>query len=54
MRKNYVYAIALVFLALFLGIGYYFYMEYRFVEYDNSTFVELPTEINAEGWKLSA
>ncbi len=54
MRRNYIYAITLVFLSLFLWLGYYLYMEYRPVEYENGTFVELPTEINVEGRELSA
>ena len=54
MRKNYVYAITLILMALFLWAGYYFYMEYRPVEYENGTLVEIPTQRNNEEWELSA
>lgn len=54
MRKNYMYAITLVFLSIFLWLGSYFYMEYRPIEYKNGTFVELPEKIDGEGWEISA
>jgi hypothetical protein len=42
MRKNYVYAITLVLLSVFLWLGYYLYLESKPVVYKNGTFVELP------------
>lgn len=54
MRKNYVYAITLILMSVFLWLGYYLYMEYRPITYENGTFVELPTEKNEEVWELSA
>ncbi|MBO5158539.1 MAG: hypothetical protein U0M69_04735 [Lachnospiraceae bacterium] len=54
MRKNYVYAITLVILSLFLWAGYYLYLEYRTVEYKNGTFVELPKEMICDEWDLTA
>ena len=45
MRKNYVYAIALILLSIFLWLGYYLYLESKPVVYKNGTFVELPVNI---------
>ena len=42
MRKNYVYAITLILLSIFLWLGYYLYLESKPVVYKNGTFVELP------------
>ena len=52
MRKNYVYAITLIILSLFLWIGYYLYLEYRPVNYTNGTFVELPVKNSEETVEL--
>lgn len=43
MRKKYIYAITLILCSLCLWIGYYFYLEYRPVSYQNGTFVEIPS-----------
>lgn len=42
MRKNYVYAITLILLSLFLWAACYLYLEYKPVVYQNGTFVECP------------
>lgn len=44
MRKNYLYAITIVILSLFVWFSYYFYLELHPVEYQNGTFVEVPEE----------
>lgn len=54
MRKNYVYAITLILLSLFLWAGYYLYLEYRPVVYKNGTLVELPEERVEEFRELAA
>ena len=54
MRKYYVYAMTLLFLAVFLWLGYYFYMEYRPINYENGTFVELPNRNMKEEQEFSA
>lgn len=54
MRKNYVYAITLILLSLFLWAGYYLYLEYKPVVYQNGTFVELPLENTEQFWEHSA
>ena len=54
MRKNYVYAIAIVMMSLVIWFGYYLYLEYRPTEYKNGTLVELPEESWQEEIKLSA
>lgn len=48
MRKNYVYAAALLLLSLLLWLGLTLYTDYRPREYRNGTFVELPEENRSE------
>lgn len=45
MRKNYLYAITIIILSLFMWFSYYVYLRLRPVEYKNGTFVELPKEL---------
>lgn len=54
MRKNYLYAVTILILSLFIWFGYYLYLEYRPIEYKNGTLVELPKDIQCEEWELSA
>lgn len=54
MRKNYIYAITIVILSLFVWLSYYFYLEFRPTEYKNGTLVELPKEILCEERELTA
>lgn len=54
MRKNYLYAVTILILSLFIWFGYYLYLEYRPVEYKNGTLVELPQEILYDELELSA
>jgi len=54
MRKNYVYAITLVLLSLFLWAGYYLYLEYKPVVYRNGIFVEIPVIDKDEVLEFSA
>lgn len=54
MRRNYLYALTIVILSLFVWVSYYLYLEYRPIEYKNGTFVELPKEIICEEWELTA
>ena len=44
MRKNYIYAITILLMSLFLWVGYYLYLENRPTVYKNGTLVELPME----------
>ena len=39
MRKNYVYAITLLLMVLFLWAGYYLYLEYNPVVYQNGILI---------------
>lgn len=39
MRKNYIYAITLVFMLLLLWAGYYLYLEYTPVVYQNGILI---------------
>ena len=54
MRRNYVYAIAIVMMSLVIWLSYYLYVECRQVEYKNGTQVELPEEFWQEEIELSA
>ncbi len=54
MRRNYIYAITLMVLTLFIWVGYYLYLEYRPVTYKNGTLVELPDEFMKDERELSA
>ena len=54
MRKNYLYAITIVVLCLFVWFGYYLYTELRPVEYQNGTFVEVPGKPVENEVELSA
>lgn len=54
MRKNYVYAVALIVLSLVLWTGYYLYLEYHPTVYQNGTFVELPKENIDHTWEIPA
>lgn len=54
MKKNYVYAITLIVLTLFLWVGYYLYLEYRPVDYQNGTFVEVPGVMTGNIKEISA
>lgn len=54
MRRNYVYAVALLLMAVFLWVGYYLYLENRPTVYKNGTLVELPVEFVDEEWELCA
>ena len=54
MRRNYLYALTIVILSLFVWVSYYLYLEYRPIEYKNGTLVELPKEIICEEWELTA
>lgn len=54
MRKNYLYAVALVILSLLLWFGSFVYLELRPVEYQNGTFVELPKEFTENETELTA
>lgn len=54
MRRNYVYAIAIVMMTLVIWLSYYLYVECRPVEYKNGTLVELPEEFWQEEIELSA
>lgn len=44
MRKNHIYAITMILLVLVLWAGYYLYLQYQPVVYENGTFVEFPVE----------
>lgn len=54
MRKNYLYAITIVILSLFVWFSYCFYLEFHPVEYQNGTFVELPPETVENDRELAA
>ena len=54
MRKNYIYAIAVVMMTLAIWFGYYLYLEYRTMEYKSGTLVELPKELWQEEKELGA
>lgn len=54
MRKNYVYAITMIIFVLFLWAGYYLYLQYQPVVYENGTFVELPMEKREDTMELNA
>lgn len=48
MRKNYIYVVLLVLLMFILWVGYYLYMEYNPVAYQNGILVEVPKETMLE------
>ena len=54
MRRNYIYAIAILMMSLAIWFGYYLYLEYKPVSYKNGTFVEVPKHISMEIKELSA
>lgn len=54
MRRNYVYAMALLILSLTVWLSYYFYLELRPQEYKNGTFVEVLQENMEETLELAA
>lgn len=54
MRKNYLYAITIVILSLFVWLSYCFYLEFHPVVYQNGTFVELPLETIENDRELAA
>lgn len=54
MRKNYVYAITILLMSLFLWVGYYIYLESRPIVYKNGTLVELPLELIQDERELCA
>lgn len=54
MRRNYLYALTIVILSLTVWLSYYFYLEYRPIEYKNGTLVELPKDFLREEWELRA
>ena len=54
MRRNYVYAITILLMSLFLWVGYYLYLENRPTVYKNGTLVEAPVIQELEEWELSA
>lgn len=54
MRKNYVFAVTLILLSLFLWAGYYLYLEYKPTVYQNGTFVEIPLRDIEQFLELSA
>ena len=53
MRKRYIYAITLIILSVSIWAGYYLYLEYRPVSYQNGTFVEVPESMMEEEKELS-
>lgn len=54
MRKNYVYAITLILMTIFLWAAYTMYVEYRPVTYKNGIFVKMPERLDSAKWELSA